>query len=94
LSGGLRWIFGTISTDGKYYWLHKGRVSTTNTTNSISTLYKSDGTSFNLLSPNVDLAYRGTAWATQYNTQPIVFSRDGTSMFHHDTYKTTEIYDG
>ena len=94
VSGGLRWIFGTISPDGKYYWLHKGRVSTTNTTNSISTLYKSDGTSFNLLSPNVDLAYRGAAWATSYSSQPIVFSKDGTSMFHHDTYRTTEIYDG
>ena len=94
MAGGLKWVYGTISPDGKYYWLHKGRVSTTNTTNSISTLYKSDGTSFNLLSPNVDLAYRGNAWATSYATQPIVFSKDGTSMFHHDLYKTTEIYDG
>ena len=93
LPGGLRWIYGTISPDGKYYWLHKGRVSTQNTTNSISTLYKSDGTSFNLLSPNVDLAYRGNAWATSYGAVPVVFSKDGTSMFHHDLNRTTEIYD-
>jgi len=91
-SGGLGWSRGTISPDGNYFWLHKGRENLSNLGISLTTMYKNDGNSFNLLSPSVDIYWSGLNGRS--SVCPIVYSKDGYSLFYNDGASKVRIYDG